>query len=106
MPPHQPVPITATSICCTLVSPVFHYRIPANLASAMPIPGCRAEKDHSPAPRQPERGGSIRMQPVLLDHLGPLGGFDVHIGLEVLGGLAADGDHAALAHARLNLRLG
>src|SRR3984893_11276759 len=77
MHPHQPVPITATSICCTLVPPVSLSR------------SC-----------------SLCTHAAHLDHLGPLGGFDVDIGLEVLRGLAADGDHAALAHARLNLRLG
>ena len=39
MPPHQPVPITATSTCCTLVSPVSRYRIPAKTPSAKPILG-------------------------------------------------------------------
>ena len=64
--PHQPVPITATSTCCTRVS-----------CFAISNSGDR------------RRGGcSIRTQAALLDHLGPLGGFGVHIGLEVLRRLA------------------
>src|SRR6266852_4387403 len=102
MPPHQPVPITATSTCCTLMSPVSRYRIPVNTPSAKPIFGAVQRRTIPHAPRQPDgtrrpapviagprpavrrRGaiaaGSIRTHAALLDHLGPLGGFGVHIG--------------------------
>src|ERR1700730_8585099 len=46
MPPHQPVPITATSTCSTLVSPLLRHRTPAQ-ASGAAHTRCGAEKDHS-----------------------------------------------------------
>src|SRR5664279_5178112 len=78
MPPHQPVPMTATSTCCTLLSPAL---LSISIADA---------------------SGLVRAHAAVFDHLGPLGGLGVHIDLEVLRRLAADGERAALAHARLN----
>src|SRR5580704_2873288 len=49
---------------------------------------------------------SLRAHAALLDHPGPLRGFAVYVGLEVLGRLAADRDRATLAHARPNFGIG
>src|SRR5437868_10837481 len=75
-------------------------RRPHSDMSAMTLRG------HRPAATQDQRACSLRTYTALFDHLDPLGGFAVHIGLEVLRRLAADGDRATLAHACLNFGIG
>src|ERR1700732_4323549 len=105
MPPHQPVPITATSTCSTLVSPLLRSNS-GECGLVQPIPGAR--KDHFRA-RAVNRGaaeaggsGSIRPHAALFDYLGPSGGLRIQIGPEIIRRWAGDGDRAALAHARLD----